>query len=112
MYHIDSKRLPLFQLYPVVLCLALMVTGCSISYSTDVDSEQKISEENGNFNGNLNEGDQFGLALANIGDLEADGVTDLAVGAPFSDDNGEDRGAVWILFMDSDGEVDYHQKRG
>ncbi|PVV05642.1 MAG: hypothetical protein B6D77_18695 [gamma proteobacterium symbiont of Ctena orbiculata] len=110
MYHIASKHLPLLHLYPIALCLVLMVTGCSVSYSTDVDSEQKISEESGNFNGNLNGGDQFGLALANIGDLEGDGVTDLAVGAPFSDDNGQDRGAVWILFMDSDGEVDNHQK--
>jgi hypothetical protein len=87
-----------------------MATGCSVSYSTDVDSDQKISEASGNFNGNLDDGDQFGFALANIGDLEADGVTDLAVGAPFDDDNGNNRGAVWILFMESNGEVDTYQK--
>jgi hypothetical protein len=87
-----------------------MITGCSVSYSTDVDSERKISDESGNFNGDLEDGDQFGFALANIGDLEVDGVTDLAVGAPLDDDNGADRGAVWILFMDSDGEVDTYQK--
>jgi hypothetical protein len=100
----------MFHLYPIVFCLALLVTGCSVSYSTNVDSKQKISEESGNFNGNLDDGDQFGFALANIGDLEVDGVTDLAVGAPFDDDNGADRGAVWILFMDRNGEVDIYQK--
>jgi hypothetical protein len=110
MGQVQSQRPPLLYLCPVVFCLALLVTGCSVSYSIDVDSEQKISEESGNFNGNLDEGDQFGYALANIGDLEVDGVTDLAVGAPFDDDNGEDRGAVWILFMDSDGKADIHQK--
>jgi hypothetical protein len=87
-----------------------MATGCSVTYSTDVDDEQKISDTSGYFYGGLDEGDQFGFALANIGDLEVDGVTDLAVGAPFDDDNGEDRGAVWVLFMDSDGKVDVYQK--
>jgi hypothetical protein len=105
-----SMRLGLLHLFPVTLWLALMVSGCSVSYSTDVESEQKISQERGNFNVNLDEGDQFGFAIANIGDLEADGVIDLAVGAPLDDDNGVDRGAVWILFMDSDGKVDTYQK--
>ncbi|MCG7950090.1 MAG: integrin alpha [Candidatus Thiodiazotropha endolucinida] len=105
-----TQRLSFSLVYPIALCLVLLVTGCSISYSTDVDSEQKISDEKGNFNGDLDVEDQFGLALANIGDLEVDGVTDIAVGAPFDDDEGENRGAVWILFMDSDGKVDTHQK--
>jgi hypothetical protein len=110
MHQAVSQRQPSLYLYSIVLWLAFIAAGCSVSYSTDVEDEQKISQERGNFNGNLDDGDQFGLALANIGDLEVDGVTDLAVGAPFDDDNGEDRGAVWILFMDSDGEVDTHQK--
>jgi hypothetical protein len=110
MDRIYNQRLPLFHPYLIAICLVLMGTGCSISYSTDVDDEQKISDTKGNFYGELDEGDQFGYALANIGDLEVDGVTDLVVGAPFDDDNGEDRGAVWILFMDSDGKVDIYQK--
>ena len=78
--------------------------------STNVDSEQKISDREGNFNGNLNDGDEFGSAIADIGDLEVDGVRDLAVGAPGDDDDGSDRGAVWILFMDDNGRVDLEQK--
>ena len=64
----------------------------------------------GGFDGDLNDGDQFGSAITGIGDLESDGVSDLAVGAPFDDDNGENRGALWILFMDDDGRVDLEQK--
>ncbi|MFI0459388.1 MAG: hypothetical protein ACH254_17525, partial [Candidatus Thiodiazotropha endolucinida] len=73
----STQHLSISLVYPIALCLVLLVTGCSVSYSTDVDSEQKISDEKGNFNGDLDVQDQFGLALANIGDLEVDGVIDL-----------------------------------
>jgi hypothetical protein len=75
-----------------------------------VDSEQKISGDSGGFNGSLRDGDQFGSAVADPGDLEGDGVRDLAVGAPYDDDGGNDRGAAWILFMDDNGRVDKEQK--
>ena len=95
------------------LVLFLLLTGnrCNDStITTEVDAQEKISDSQGGFDGNLNDGDQFGSAIASIGDLEGDGVDDLAVGAPFDDDNGENRGAVWILFMDSDGRVDLERK--
>jgi hypothetical protein len=77
---------------------------------TEVGGEQRISSESGSFDGDLDSGDQFGSAITSIGDLEGDGVTDLAVGAPFSDGNGRDRGAVWILYMDDDGRIDITRK--
>jgi len=95
------------------LILFLLLTGarCNDSdVSAEVDSEEKVSDSQGGFDGKLNDGDQFGSALASIGDLESDGVGDLAVGAPFDDDNGNNRGAIWILFMDADGRVDLEQK--
>jgi hypothetical protein len=92
------------------LLLSLLVSACKETYTKEVDEDQKISESRGQFSGNLDEGDQFGATLANIGDLEGDGVIDLAVGAPYDDDEGEDRGAVWVLFMDEDGQVDTQQK--
>ncbi len=55
-------------------------------------------------------GDAFGTSCAGIGDLNHDGVDDLAVGAPGDDDGGVDRGAVWILFLRADGSVLAHQK--
>jgi hypothetical protein len=75
-----------------------------------VGDEEKISENNGGFNGNLGNGDQFGSAVTDPGDLEADGVRDLAVGAPFDNGDGNDKGAVWVLFMDDNGQVDQEQK--
>jgi hypothetical protein len=88
--------------------------GCRIENSTiisiNVDSEQQVSASNGNFNGTLQDNDRFGSAVAIIGDLEADGVVDLAVGAPGDDDGGSDTGAVWLLFMNRDGTVDLESK--
>ena len=113
--------------YPLILVSMLLLTGsdgfkCSDDDDNDDSSsgtsntrievidEQKISADSGGFNGNLDKGDQFGSAVADPGDLEADGVGDLAVGAPFDDDDGKDRGAVWMLFMDDNGRVDQEQK--
>jgi hypothetical protein len=75
-----------------------------------VQSEAKISADEGNFNGNLDDGDHFGAALAALGDLDGDEITDLAVGAPGDDDDSPDTGAVWILFMNADGTVKNEQK--
>ncbi len=75
-----------------------------------VKSEQKISDTQGGFGGTLDNGDQFGTSVANVGDLDGDGVTDLAVGAYYDDDGGTDRGAVWVLFMNRDGTVKAEQK--
>ena len=38
--------------------------------------------------------------MGGLGDLDGDGVVDLAVGAWHDDDGGFDRGSVWILFLD------------
>jgi len=85
-------------------------SGGSTGTRIEVTDEQKISADSGGFDGNLDKGDEFGSAVADPGDLEADGVRDLAVGAPFDDDDGNNRGAVWMLFMDDNGRVDQEQK--
>jgi hypothetical protein len=70
-----------------------------------VKREQKISETSGEFGGTLDVGDAFGSSLASLGDLDGDGSEDLAVGAALDDDGGGEQGAVWILFLDTDGTV-------
>jgi hypothetical protein len=50
----------------------------------------------------LHDDDEFGSAIAGIGDLDGNGVADLAVGAP---SESADRGAVWILFRAADGSI-------
>jgi len=72
-------------------------------------SQWKISATEGNFVGNI-EGDTFGTSVATIGDLDGDGVLDLAVGAPGDDDAQPDEGAVYILFLNPNGTVKAQQK--
>jgi hypothetical protein len=75
-----------------------------------VKSYQKISDTEGNFSGTLDDSDSFGSSIASLGDLDGDGATDLAVGASRDDDGGSARGAVWVLFLHTDGTVKAHQK--
>ena len=75
-----------------------------------VEAHQKISSTEGNFTGTLDQDDRFGFSVASLGDLDGDGVADLAVGVPHDDDGGTDRGAVWVLFLNADGTVKSHQK--
>jgi hypothetical protein len=75
-----------------------------------VKDEQLITDTEGNFFGLLENGDLFGCSCANIGDLDGDCVTDVAIGAISDDDGGDIRGAVWVLFMRTDGTVKTHRK--
>ncbi len=75
-----------------------------------VKSHQKISDTEGDFTGILDDGDNFGWHLASLGDLDGDGVVDLAVTAPFDDDGGRANGAVWVLFLNTNGTVKSHKK--
>lgn len=77
-----------------------------------VRASQWITEGEGGFTGDLDGTDRFGSALTSRGDLDGDGVSDLIVGAAFDDDGGTDAGAVWVLFLNSDGTVSSHQKIG
>jgi len=75
-----------------------------------VKDQQKISRITGDFRGDLGAGDLFGYSLSGLGDLDGDGIPDLAVGAPLDDDGGTNKGAVWILFLRTDGTVKRWQK--
>ena len=48
-------------------------------------------------NTDLSLGDRFGISIANLGDIDDDGVIDLAVGASRGDGI---KGSAYILFMD------------
>ena len=75
-----------------------------------VKGQQKISDTQGGFTGTLDDSDWFGFSGAGLGDLDGDGVVDLAVGAALDDDGGLNRGAVWVLFLNANGTVKSWQK--
>lgn len=70
---------------------------------------KRITQGQLGFESVLHFNDVFGGSLALLGDVNEDGVDDLAVGAPGDSGN---RGAVWILLMNADGTVDTAQKIG
>lgn len=87
-----------------ILLLVLLAT-CheeEVLITINADSEQKNSETQGNFDGELTINSEFGSAIAVIGDLKSDNVGDLVVGSPHQNN----RGAVQIIFMDKDGITD------
>ena len=95
-----------------LLVSSLLFIGLPVTVKTQVtvSSHQKISETQGNLGCVLGDVDLFGQSMASLPDLDGDGVRDLAVGSQRDDDGGQDRGAVYILFMNSDGSVKSHAK--
>ena len=75
-----------------------------------VKDSQKISSTEGNFQGVIDSGDCWGNAITSLNDFDGDGITDIAVGAHGDSENGFSRGAVYILFLNSDGTVKDSQK--
>lgn len=69
-------------------------------------SATKIGDGFGGFpSGQLSDFDYFGMDIENVGDIDGDGVVDLAVGAHLDDTIGTDSGGVWILFLTPNGTV-------
>jgi FG-GAP repeat len=92
------------------LCCGCILGAREAVGALEVRATQKISDTQGNFQGGLSNEDQFGFAVAAIGDLDGDMVQDLAVGAYLDDDGGLNRGAVFVLFLQPNGAVKAQQK--
>lgn len=82
--------------------LAPLAPALSSQAALRVVEQVKLSDPAG---GTLAESDYFGSSVTRLGDLDGDGVVDLAVGARGDDDGGPGRGAVWILFLAPDGGI-------
>ena len=87
--------------------LAFLVPSVVFAATSDgsVDSTVEINDSTAN-GPTLADDDSFGWSVANIGDLNNDGVNDIAVSAHYDDNSGNERGALHIMFMNTDGSVD------
>lgn len=72
---------------------------CFMRNDRTIRAYNKIS--NSDMGTDLANADYFGWSVAGIGDLNNDGEEDIAVGTLQDDDGGTDRGAVYIIFLDS-----------
>ncbi len=71
-----------------------------------VKAQQKISSTVGGLGSSLlNAGDNFGIGLGNLGDLNGDGIVDIGVGASGDDGGGMNRGAVHLVSLRLSGRV-------
>ena len=96
----------------VLITAGLFVLGTAWAQPGMVMSHQKISDTDGGFTGILDDLDELGGTVAHLGDLDGAGpsVAAMAVGAALDDDGGDDRGAVYLLFLGANGTVLSHQK--
>ena len=70
------------------------------TFAADGDVTSTVEINDSTTNGPvLTNSDYFGASVANIGDLDGDGVNDLAVGADGDDAERINHGAVQILYM-------------
>ncbi len=70
-----------------------LIFGKSAGWSRD----QNLSQARVSFLGEW-ANDNAGMALAYVGDVNGDGYDDFAVGAPYSDDGGENIGKIYLFF--------------
>jgi hypothetical protein len=61
-----------------------------------------VSGQDPVFNGGIAPGERFGRAVTGLGDLDGDGVPEIAVGSRSDADGGTDAGAVYVVFMNRD----------
>jgi len=75
-----------------------------------VSERTRIHPGSAGFSGSVPDAAEFGRELASLGDLDGDGLPELAVGSPGDGDGALFAGAVWILSLAADATVLSGQK--
>jgi len=97
----------LILLLPITLSLALFSETEVLAATGDGSVDSTVKINGGTANGpSLSDEDYYGISITSIGDLNGDGVSDIAVGADGDDTSGTDQGAVYIHFMNTDGSIE------
>jgi len=76
--------------------------------NTDASMDSTVTISGATTNGptGISANESYGASVANIGDLNDDGVIDIAVGAPNEDDGGSNNGSIFIHYMNTNGTID------
>ena len=101
------RRLQLFILLFTMCSLLFQLPSEAFADSNSSGSVKSIVQINDSttYGPDLSNNDLFGWSVANIGDLDGNGITDIVIGAIQDDAGGKNRGAVHIIFMEGDGSV-------
>lgn len=78
-------------------------------------SVQEIAEGQGGFTDSFQTNAFFGHSVTNLGDMDGDGISDIAVGERghvYTDSVGNNFGAAWVLFLNANGTVKKNIKIG
>ena len=94
----------------IVLVFSVKYSNAQVTTQWGPDGYVKIENNSGGLVANLQSGDRFSRDHDQAGDINGDGIIDLVVGARSDDDGAIDAGAVYILFMNTDGTVQSNQK--
>ena len=95
------------QRIAVMLGVTLALTGVRAQSACPdagmVERQVRYGPDSPGFLAAVDTDDRLGVGVAEIGDIDGDGIPDIALGAPNVDDGGPARGTVWIVFPLSDG---------
>jgi hypothetical protein len=95
--------------YAMLLFASIFTVTC-YAQSITITSVNKISNTSGNLGNILPGSSWFCDRVSNIGDLNKDGVPDIATALSWDNDGGTKHGGFYILFMNSDGTLKGRQK--